>query len=43
MATLIISNCNIVVVISPDKPQGKCPLGKALRVFPGPDGHFRKS
>ena len=32
---------NIVLVISPDTPQGKWSLGTVLRVFPGPDGHFR--
>ena len=43
MTTLIISSCNIVLVISPDTPWGKCLLGRALTVFPGPDGHFQKS
>ena len=43
MATLIISSCNIVLVISPDTPWGKCLLGRALRVFPGPDSQIKKS
>ena len=32
---------NIVLVESPDTPQGKWQLGRALRVFSGPDGHVR--
>ena len=32
---------NIVLVISPDTPQGKWPLGIVLRVFPGSDGYTR--
>ena len=32
---------DIVLVISPDAPWGKWPLGRVLKVFPGLDGHAR--
>ena len=32
---------DIVIVISPDTPRGKWPLGMIMEVFPGKDNHVR--
>ena len=32
---------DVVLVLTPDTPRGKWPLGRIIRTFPGPDGHIR--
>ena len=32
---------DVVLVISPDTPRGKWPLGRILEIYPGKDGHIR--
>ena len=32
---------DIVLVVSPDTPCGKWPLGKITQTYPGEDGHIR--
>ena len=32
---------DVVIVISPETPRGKWPLGRVMKVYPGRDGHVR--
>lgn len=32
---------DIVLIVDPDQPRGRCPLGRIVDVYPGADGHVR--